>query len=333
MILPGRGEVATVSRRLQGRFDPVELAGKLESPFFFRRTGGRSLILVDAALTLSATGTEAKVSTTSENGRILLAEVVETLSAHLMAADDDTATFRFPRCDDPDEAVRAAAPTAFNLLRAVVGAIRVADQRSLPANRQMWEKVRDEIYTDVMRHGWCTTRQAFVQHYGSDSLDAANLILPLVYFLGPNDPRMLNTLDAICKDPGDGGLLSNSLVYRYNTDKFNDGLAGGEGTFNMCTFWLVEALTHAGRMDRRRFALWSAVGAVLWVLTVTLLGYFLGKRFPGLAGRIDKAILVLLLLTVIPLAFEWWRRRRHQHAERRQAAVSAPARAPESTRS
>jgi GH15 family glucan-1,4-alpha-glucosidase len=135
---------------------------------------------------------------------------------------------------------------------AVDRAIRVADQRSLPANRQMWEKVRDEIYTDVMRHGWCTTRQAFVQHYGSDSLDAANLILPLVYFLGPNDPRMLNTLDAICKDPGDGGLLSNSLVYRYNTDKFNDGLAGGEGTFNMCTFWLVEALTHAGRMDRRR---------------------------------------------------------------------------------
>ena len=59
MILPGKSEVATVSRRLQGRFDPVELAGKLESPFFFRRTGGRSLILVDAALTLSATGAQA----------------------------------------------------------------------------------------------------------------------------------------------------------------------------------------------------------------------------------------------------------------------------------
>ncbi len=52
--------------------------------------------------------------------------------------------------------------------------------------------------------------------------------------------------------PSDGGLLSNSLVYRYNTEKFHDGLAGGEGTFNMCTFWLVEALTHAGRSEPKR---------------------------------------------------------------------------------
>ena len=76
--------------------------------------------------------------------------------------------------------------------------------------------------------------------------------MPLVFFMAPNDPRMLSTLDAICKDPTDGGLLSNSLVYRYNTDNFYDGLAGGEGTFNMCTFWLVEALTRAGRTDRAR---------------------------------------------------------------------------------
>jgi GH15 family glucan-1,4-alpha-glucosidase len=60
---------------------------------------------------------------------------------------------------------------------------------------------------------------------------------------------MLSTLKAICRDPSEGGLLSNSLVYRYNTEKFYDGLAGGEGTFNMCTFWLVEALTHAGKAD------------------------------------------------------------------------------------
>jgi GH15 family glucan-1,4-alpha-glucosidase len=63
---------------------------------------------------------------------------------------------------------------------------------------------------------------------------------------------MIQTLDAICNDPMDGGLLSNSLVYRYDTDHFHDGLAGAEGTFNMCTFWLVEALTHAGRTDRPR---------------------------------------------------------------------------------
>ena len=76
--------------------------------------------------------------------------------------------------------------------------------------------------------------------------------MPLVFFMAPNDPRMLTTLDAICQDPSEGGLLSNSLVYRYNLEQFTDGLAGGEGTFNMCTFWLTEALTRAGRTDRRR---------------------------------------------------------------------------------
>jgi len=95
-------------------------------------------------------------------------------------------------------------------------------------------------------------RKAFVQYYGGDALDASNLIMPLVFFMSPNDPRMLNTIDAIMRDPADGGLLSNSLVYRYNTRQFDDGLAGDEGTFNMCTFWLVEALTRAGRTDRRR---------------------------------------------------------------------------------
>jgi membrane-associated protein len=99
----------------------------------------------------------------------------------------------------------------------------------------------------------------------------------------------------------------------------------------------ITVVAGIGRMDRRRFALWSAVGAALWVLTVTLLGYFLGKRFPGLAGQIDKAILVLLLLTVIPLGIEWWRRRRQQHAAREATAAppappAPPARTAESSR-
>ena len=135
---------------------------------------------------------------------------------------------------------------------AIDRALRVAEQRSFPADRQRWEGVRDEIYMDVMKFGWSEKQKAFVQHYGSDALDASTLVMPLVFFMAPNDPRMLSTLDAICKDPSDGGLLSNSLVYRYNTEKFYDGLAGGEGTFNMCTFWLVEALTHAGRTRPKR---------------------------------------------------------------------------------
>lgn len=131
-------------------------------------------------------------------------------------------------------------------------AIRLADKRSLPADRTRWMRVRDEIYLDVMKNGWSIERKAFVQHYGSQALDASALMMPLVFFMAPNDPRMLETLNAISRDPAEGGLLSASLVYRYNTEHFHDGLAGGEGTFNMCTFWLVEALTRAGQTDRAR---------------------------------------------------------------------------------
>jgi GH15 family glucan-1,4-alpha-glucosidase len=131
-------------------------------------------------------------------------------------------------------------------------AIRVAEQRGLPADWAKWFKTRNEIYLDVMKHGWSSERRAFVQHYGSETLDAANLVMPLVFFSSATDPRMLSTLDAITADPSAGGLLSNSLVYRYNTERFHDGLAGGEGTFNMCTFWLVEALTFAGKAEPKR---------------------------------------------------------------------------------
>ena len=111
-----------------------------------------------------------------------------------------------------------------------------------------------------MNQGWNPKREAFVQHYGSDSLDAANLMLPLVFFASPTDPRMLKTLDATMQPPEKGGLLSNSLVYRYNVDETADGLKGEEGTFNLCTFWLVEALTRAGRVDEARLMFEQMLG-------------------------------------------------------------------------
>ncbi len=131
-------------------------------------------------------------------------------------------------------------------------ALRLADKRSFPADRERWLKVRDNIYMDIMDKGWNESRDAFVQYYGSNSLDASNLIMPLVFFLSPNDPRLLKTIDAILQPPEDGGLVANNLVYRYNVEETPDGLAGNEGTFNICTFWLVEALTRAGRFDRKR---------------------------------------------------------------------------------
>jgi pentatricopeptide repeat protein len=99
-----------------------------------------------------------------------------------------------------------------------------------------------------------------VQSYGDDTLDASNLIMPLVFFLSANNPRMLSTLEAINRSPKDGGLVSNSLVYRYDVEKSADGLKGEEGTFNLCTFWLVEALTRAGRVDEARLVFEQMLG-------------------------------------------------------------------------
>ena len=132
---------------------------------------------------------------------------------------------------------------------AVDRALRLAEARSFPADRAKWEKTRDEIFEDIMEKGWSENRQAFVQYYGGEALDASNLMMPLVFFMAPSDPRMLKTLQAINQPPEQGGLVSNSLVYRYHLESSPDGLMGYEGSFNICTFWLVEAMSRAGRYD------------------------------------------------------------------------------------
>ena len=132
---------------------------------------------------------------------------------------------------------------------AIDRAIRLADGRSFPADRPRWEAARDAIYEEIMTHGWNDNVQAFVQSYDSDCLDASCLLMPLVFFVAPSDPRILKTLEAINRSPEKGGLVSNSLVYRYNLEVSPDGLMGYEGSFNICTFWLVEAMSRAGRYD------------------------------------------------------------------------------------
>ncbi|MBD0253593.1 MAG: glycoside hydrolase family 15 protein [Rubrobacter sp.] len=138
--------------------------------------------------------------------------------------------------------------------------LRLAEKRSFPADRERWLAARDEIYEEIMQKGWSDERGAFVQSYGDDTLDASNLIMPLVFFLAPHDPRMLKTLDATNRPPEKGGLVANSLVYRYDVQKSVDGLAGEEGTFSLCTFWLVEALTRAGRVDEARLMFEQMLG-------------------------------------------------------------------------
>ncbi|KIE59433.1 glucoamylase [Methylacidiphilum kamchatkense Kam1] len=125
--------------------------------------------------------------------------------------------------------------------------MRLAEKRSFPADISRWRKIRNEIYTFIMEKGWNAKQKAFVQSYGSEALDASILMMPLVFFISPVDPMMLSTLQAIMRSSHEGGLLANNLVYRYNFRKTDDGLAGKEGTFNICTFWLVEALARAGQ--------------------------------------------------------------------------------------
>jgi GH15 family glucan-1,4-alpha-glucosidase len=130
---------------------------------------------------------------------------------------------------------------------AIERAVRMARQRGLPANLARWIPERDRIYRQIMRQGWNQERKAFVQHYDTDILDASVLLMPLVKFITPTDPRWLSTLDAISAE-----LVSDSLVYRYNPTASSDGLAGDEGTFSICSFWYVEALARAGRLDEAR---------------------------------------------------------------------------------
>lgn len=132
--------------------------------------------------------------------------------------------------------------------------LRLADKRSFPAPRSKWLAARDAIYEQVLEKGWNPGKKAFVQSYGSDALDASLLLMPLTFFMAPNDPRMLSTIDAIKTPATRGGLAADGLVYRYDPAAADDGLPGVEGTFNMCSFWLVEALTRAGTADPARLA-------------------------------------------------------------------------------
>ncbi|MDX3611246.1 glycoside hydrolase family 15 protein [Streptomyces europaeiscabiei] len=158
--------------------------------------------------------------------------------------------------DQPDEGIWETRGGRKNFLYsrlmcwvAIERAIRMANRRGLPADLSRWQKSRDTIYRRIMKRGWSETRHAFTQHEDSDVLDAAVLMMPLTKLIAPTDPKWLSTLDALTHD-----LVSDSLVYRYDPQASPDGLRGDEGTFSICSFWYVEALTRAGRLDEAALA-------------------------------------------------------------------------------
>ncbi|MFZ0975206.1 MAG: glycoside hydrolase family 15 protein [Solirubrobacteraceae bacterium] len=168
-----------------------------------------------------------------------LARIIEWLSEHW---------------DQPDEGIweTRAGRQHFTYSRlmcwvAFERAVRIAHQRGLPGDTVSWMAARDKVYRQIMSRGWRERRRAFVQRYDADVLDASILLMPLVKFISPTDPRWLSTLGEIGHE-----LVSDSLVSRYDPEASPDGLQGREGTFSMCTFWYVEALARAGHLDEAR---------------------------------------------------------------------------------
>jgi GH15 family glucan-1,4-alpha-glucosidase len=131
---------------------------------------------------------------------------------------------------------------------AVDRGIRLARKRSFPAPMERWGTIRDEIYMDIFQSFWSKRRQAFVQTPGSEVLDASALLMPLIKFISPTDPRWLSTLRAIEED-----LVDDSLVYRYRSHHFADGVDGDEGTFCICSFWYAECLARTGDLEKARY--------------------------------------------------------------------------------
>jgi GH15 family glucan-1,4-alpha-glucosidase len=118
-----------------------------------------------------------------------------------------------------------------------------------------WAAVRDEIRAAIVTHGWSKKAGAFTQAFGSEDLDASNLMLAITGFLPGDDPRMKATIDATAERLTDG----RGLVYRYRA---HDGLAGEEGTFLLCTFWLAHAQALAGELDQATATFERAVAAI-----------------------------------------------------------------------
>ncbi|HEX8374254.1 MAG TPA: glycoside hydrolase family 15 protein, partial [Geminicoccaceae bacterium] len=139
---------------------------------------------------------------------------------------------------------------------AVDRALRLADHRSLPAPLARWYATRDAIHADIHESFWDEGQRTFVQAKGGKAVDAATLLMPLVRFIGPTDPRWLSTLDAI-----GAKLADDALVRRYDSETAaDDGLEGEEGSFTTCSFWYIECLAKAGRVEEAQLLFEKMLG-------------------------------------------------------------------------
>ncbi len=121
--------------------------------------------------------------------------------------------------------------------------------------REGWKRTAHAIKEEVLQLGWSDRKQAFVQHYDTDAMDASNLLIPLMGFLPIDDPRVVSTVQRIRQELGPEPLLR-----RYLTDETDDGLTGNEGAFTLCGFWLVQVISWMGEMDEASRLFWEIIG-------------------------------------------------------------------------
>ncbi len=177
-------------------------------------------------------------------------------------------------------------------------AVKAAEQLGLAGPVDRWRAVRDEIHADVCRNGFDPDLGSFVQAYGSKALDASLLLLPIVGFLPPTDPRIIGTVSAV-----EHRLMVDGLVLRYDTGNTKDGLPPGEGAFLACSFWFVDNLVLQGRcfeafaMFERLLALQNDVG---------LLAEEYDPRLECQMGNFPQAFSHVALVNTAYSLARWW---------------------------
>jgi GH15 family glucan-1,4-alpha-glucosidase len=182
----------------------------------------------------------------------LLSDQVGTFdaaSSRLLIGAADTAALRW---GEPDEGIWEVRGGRRHFLYsklmcwvALDRACRLADRIGAAHRAAAWQAEAARVREAILTQGWNATVGAFTQSFGSDALDASALMLAIVGFLGPTDPRVVATVEAVARDLTD----ERGFVFRYRND---DGLDGGEGTFTICTFWLAQCLALIGQVDRAR---------------------------------------------------------------------------------
>ncbi|KAL0235285.1 hypothetical protein GEMRC1_001867 [Eukaryota sp. GEM-RC1] len=175
--------------------------------------------------------------------------------------------------------------------------IRMAEKRGLPLDFQLYKSVRTDIYEDVMNNGYNHQLKIFTSSYGSSTLDASVLLAPLTFFVSAQDSRLISTIEAILKPPREGGLFVDGLVYRYNQKQFHDGFAPCEGTFFLCSFWLVECLARRSVTDKASLATAQLILEKLLSFSNSVGLYSEEMCSDGFVGNLCQALTHLALIS------------------------------------